>query len=198
MSDQSLPKLLLLLLQCQYISEQSKSNNDGISSNDRPTIGIKNEHASDCDTSGPILTAKKLDVSSLQLILHQLRVQPGERINVTPELLKSIPTTSYSRSTMCWIQDNTQHNKTTEEYSTDSTIVYWDSASPKLCKRRKRLSKRKKLPSAKSSIPRSSVSLNFKVSIHGIRHRRCRYSYKCKISGFGKRFSNTHDWNSHH
>ena len=148
----------------EYISEQSKSNNDGISSNDRPTIGIKNEPASDCDTSGAKLTTKKLDVSSLQLILHRLCVQPGERINITPELLNSIPTISYSRSTMRWIQDNTQHDEVTEEYSTDSTIVYWDSASPKLCKKRKRLLKRKKL----SSIPRSSVSFNFKVSVHGI------------------------------
>ena len=151
----------------EYISEQSKSNN-GISSYDRPTIGIKNEPASDCDTSGPILTARKSHVSSLQLILHRLHVQPGERINVTSELLNSIPTTTYSRSTMGWIQDNTQHDEATDEYSTDLTIVYWDSVSPKLCKKRKRLLKRKKLSSAKSSIPQSSVSFNFEVSVHGI------------------------------
>ena len=94
-----------------------------------------------------------MDVIGPQLILHQLHVQPGERINATPELLDSIPTTSYSRSTMRWIQDNTKHDEVTEEYSMDSTIVYWDSAPPKSCKKRKCLLKRKKLPSTKSSSP---------------------------------------------
>ena len=152
----------------EYTSEQSKSSKDGISSNDRPTTVIKNEPASDCDTGEPILIAKEPDVGSLHLILHRLCVQPGEMINVTPELLNSIPTTSYSRSTMCWIQDNTQHGEVTDDYSTDSTIVYWDSATPKLCKKRKCSLRRKKLPSAKPSNPRASVSFNFKVSVHGI------------------------------
>ena len=152
----------------ECISEYSKSNNSGILSNDKPTICIKNKPTSDRDTSGQKLMAEKVDVSGLQLILHRLCVQPGERINETPKLLDSIPTTSYNRSTMRWIQDNTQHYEATEEYSTDSTIDYWDSASPKLRKKRKHLLKRKNLPSAKSRTPRSSGSFNFKVSVHGI------------------------------
>ena len=136
-----------------YTSEPSKSSKDGISSNDRPTTGIKNEPASDCDTGEPILIAKEPDISSLHLILHWLHVQPGERINVTPDLLNSIPTTSYSRSTMHWIQENIKHGEATDDYSTDSTIVYWDSATPKLCKKRKHSLRRKKLPSAKPSNP---------------------------------------------
>ena len=137
-------------------------------SGDKSTTCIKTEPTSACDTSGQKLMAEKTDVSGLKLILHWLCVQPGERINVTPKLLNSIPTTTYSRSTMHWIQDNAQHGESTEEYSTDSTIVYWDSAPPKAHKKRKHLLKRKKLPSAKSSSPRSSVSFNFKVSVHGI------------------------------
>ena len=69
-------------------------------------------------------------------------------------------------------QNGKKHGEVTEEYSTDSTIVYWDSAPPKSRKKRKRLLKRKKLPFTKSSSPRSSVSFNFKVSVHGIQHRR--------------------------
>ena len=129
---------------CEYTSEPSKSSKDGISSNDRPTTVIKNEPASDCDTGELILIAKELDISSFHLILHQLCVQPGERIDVTPELLNSIPTTSYSRSTMRWIQENTKHGEAIDDYSTNSTIVYWDSATPKSCKKRKRSLRRKK------------------------------------------------------
>ena len=111
-------------------------------SGDKSTTCIKTGPTSACDTSGQKLTAEKTDVSGLQLILHRLCVQLGERINVTPELLDSIPTTTYSRSTMRWIQDNAQHGEATEEYSTDSTIVYWDSAPPKSRKKRKYLLKR--------------------------------------------------------
>ena len=99
---------------------------------------------------------------------------------------------------MRWIQENTKHDEVTDDYSTDSTIVYWDSAAPKSCKKRKHSLRRKNLPSAKPSNPQAKVSFNFKVSVHGIQCRTCKYSYKCKISGCGKRFSNTHDWNSHH
>ena len=137
----------------EYTSEPSKSSKDGISSKDRPTTVVKNEPASDCDIDEPILIAKEPDISSLYLILHWLCVQPGERINVTPELLNSILTTSYSRSTMRWIQDNTKHDDVTDDYSTNSTIVYWDSAAPKSCKKRKHSLRRKKLPSAQPSNP---------------------------------------------
>ena len=99
------------------------------------------------------MIAKEQDVSRLHLILHQVCVHPGERINVTPELLNSIPTTPYSRSTMHWIQENTKHDEVTDEYSTDSTIVHWDSATPKSYKKRKHLLRRKKLPSVKPSNP---------------------------------------------
>ena len=152
----------------ENISEYSKNNNSVILSGDKSTACIKTEPTSACDTSRQKLTAEKMDVGGLKLILHRLCVQPGERINVTPKLLDSIPTTMYSRSTMRWIQDNAQHGEVTEEYSMDLTIVYWDSAPPKACKKRKHLLKRKKLPSAKSSSPRSSVSFNFIVSVHGI------------------------------
>ena len=137
----------------KYTSEPSKSSKDGIPSNDRPTTVIKNETASGCDIDEPLLIAKEPDISRFRLILYWLCVQPGERINVTPELLNSIPTTPYSRSTMCWIQENTKHNEVTDDYSTDSTIVYWDIATPKSCKKRKHSLRRKKLPSAKPSNP---------------------------------------------
>ena len=137
----------------KYTSEPSKSSKDGIPSNDRPTTVIKNETASGCDIDEPLLIAKEPDISRFRLILHRLCVKPRERINVTPELLNSIPTTPYSRSTMHWIQENIKHDEATDDYSTDLTMVYWDSATPKSCKKRKHSLRRKKLPSAKPSNP---------------------------------------------
>ena len=45
-------------------------------------------------------------ITPLCLILKCLDVQPGDRIKITPELLDSIPSNSYSRATNQWIQEN--------------------------------------------------------------------------------------------
>ena len=58
--------------------------------------------------------------------------------------------------------------------------------------------KRHKKQKSKNVNTPSQVSINFEVSVHGIHHRRCKYSLICKMQRCGKKFSKVQDWNSHH
>ena len=70
--------------------------------------------------------------------------------------------------------------------NTDSTILYWESARSKPSQNKKQASRQGKLLLKVQTKPWAHVSFNFKVSLHGIQCRTCKYSYKCKCLGVEK------------
>ena len=173
-----------------------------LDNNSQPNIKMEPDTV---DSSNILMSCTLVQrITPLCLILKCLDVQPGDRIKITPELLDSIPSNSYSHATNQWIHENIL--EVPMKWTTDSndgsdsntTVLYWESSKPKRLKpRRKRSTKPKGMKKAKTKIP-LNVTYNFELSVHRIHRRIHKYSCRCKVSGCGKKFSNVRDWNSHH
>ena len=129
--------------------------------------------------------------NQLHLILHPINARPGDRITVTQELLDSIPSSKYSRTTWQGICSKTNIDTENDGNSSDATIPYSDPDFNKVKTRQK--CRHKHQQAAKSN-----KSFKFKVKVHGIRRRQCTYNFTCKMPLCGRKFTTTRDWNSHH
>ena len=129
--------------------------------------------------------------NQLHLILHPINARPGDRITVTQELLDSIPSSKYSRTTWQGICSKTNIDTENDGNSSDATIPYSDPDFNKVktCPK----CKRKHQQTAKSN-----KSFKFKVKVHGIQRRQRTYNFTCKMPSCGRKFTTTRDWNSHH
>ena len=64
--------------------------------------------------------------NQLRLILHPINARPGDRITVSQELLDSIPSSKYSRTTWQGISSKTNIDTGNDRNSSDATIPYSD------------------------------------------------------------------------
>ena len=129
--------------------------------------------------------------NQLCLILHPINARPGDRITVSQELLDSIPSSKYSRTTWQGIRSKTNIDTENDGNSSDATIPYSDLA---LDKTKTRLIRRHK----HQQTAKSNKSFKFKVKVHGIRRRQRTYNFTCKMPSCQRKFTTTRDWNSHH
>ena len=99
--------------------------------------------------------------NQLRLILHPTNARPGDRITVSQELLDSIPSSKYSRTTWQGNCSKTNINTQNDGNSSDATIPYSD---PDFDKVKTCLKHRRK----HQQTAKSNKSFKFKVKVHGI------------------------------
>ena len=99
--------------------------------------------------------------NQLRLILHPINARPGDRITVNQELLDSIPSSKYSRTTWQGIRSKTNINTENDGNSSDAAISYSDLA---INKPKTRVKQRRK----HQQTAKSNKSFKFKMKVHGI------------------------------
>ena len=110
----------------------------------------------------------------VKLELVKLNIKPGDRITVNDNLLASIPVSKYAAS---------------KTASSEDTVKYWPLDKHE---------QRRLLQTPTSSVLKNVQQKTFAMSTHGIRRRKRRYYFKCKIGPCNKSYSNIRDWNAHH
>ena len=95
-------------------------------------------------------------------------------VTVKDNLLASIPVSKYAESITA---------------SSKDTVKYWPLDEHE---------QRRLLQTPTSSVLKNIQQKTFAMSTHGIRRRKRRYYFKCKIGLCNKSYSNIRDWNAHH
>ena len=73
--------------------------------------------------------------------------------------------------------------------SSENTVQYWPLDKNE---------QRRLLQTTTPSVSKNVQQRTFTMSTHGIRRRKHRYYFKCKIRPCNKSYSNIRDWNAHH
>ena len=149
-------------------------------------VGVSKEHdthttisstsskiASLPSTSKPATSVPTTD-RYVKLELVKLNIKPGDRITVSDNLLASIPVSKYVAS---------------KTVSSENTVQYWPLDKNE---------QRRLLQTTTPSVSKNVQQRTFTMSTHGIRQRKHRYYFKCKIGPCNKSYSNIRDWNAHH
>ena len=124
-------------------------------------------------TSKPATSVPTTD-RYVKLELVKLNIKPGDRITVSDNLLASIPVSKYAAS---------------KTVSSENTVQYWPLDKNE---------QRRLLQTTTPSVSKNVQQRTFTMSTHGIRRRKHRYYFKCKIGPCNKSYSNIRDWNAHH
>ena len=77
--------------------------------------------------------------------------------------------------------------------SSENTVDYWPLDEDE----QRRLLQTSR-PSTTPTVSKNVQQRTFSMSTHGIRRRKHRYYFKCKIGPCNKSYSNIRDWNAHH
>ena len=123
-------------------------------------------------------------------------------LKITAELLSSIPSTPYSRSTKNGYKRTLHPQKPIQNWMTVITLIllYCIGRVPGRSHLKLRNVNQGGANHHQRYNPKNEhmSPLTLKLVCMESTHQIRKYSYKCKMSGCEKRFSNTHDWNSHH
>ena len=133
-------------------------------------------------------------ITPLQLILTRTNVKAEDTVIVTQELLDCIPPNTYSEVTHKWIKENMICGSLTGHISTEmmgmnQTQLYCTGRMMNTKNRTKSVPKQNQENTKKQKRKNVStplqVSFNFEVSVHGIHHRKHKYSLICKVQSCG-------------
>ena len=108
-----------------------------------------------------------------------------QTIHITQNLMDNLPSSKYRKGRDTYIP-------TDEGAESDTTVIYWP------------LTDESDLDHAKLDSPilsttcKSRQKPTFYINWHGIRRRKPRYWFKCKVSTCDSTFSTIHGWNFHH
>ena len=122
-------------------------------------------------------------------------ISPKDVILVTPDILQSIPSSKYSDDTWEYIKKQKSAHKldndnadTTAYVDSDDTVIYWNTTTNSVCKRKGQKRKPRKGVQVQPQPPRriirakpsAHLSYNFHVSTHRIHKCRQQSNLVCK------------------
>ena len=153
---------------------------------DKPTIGLITSEKTTLSSENKYPYMKILGRRSLKVSVKILKVTSAmQTVHVTQNLMDNLPTSKYRQDWGIYIPAD-------EGAESDTTLIYWplsddsDSDHARL---------------DILTVPPSRVTRikpTFNINWHGLRQRKPRYWFKCKVNECDSTFSTIHGWNFYH